>query len=297
MNTKNQEGIMNLVENVFEISEKLLYTKPMNVMLDEPAIEKLANQMKEEGLTPFSMPSEKDLFKGVLIEMIASSINYCYWYGNANVRPNEANSGAMYQEVEEAFKNFDRKFFYFESCIHDLIDRLSLNRFPLLEERKRHLLELVQQDAPAYADEIIQNHTQQDQFDNLFQVLVKRFHGFSSDTFLKRASLFFLQLYRKYGWFQDAMKRLHVPADYQVPKILKHFNCFYYRSNLDLNIKEGVLLPKHSLEECQIRAATVLACQMLAEHTGWNISDVDGWLWLRRKTAIEPFHLCITTDY
>ena len=93
------------------------------------------------------------------------------------------------------------------------------------------------------------------------------------------------------------MKTLHVPADYQVPKILKHFDCFYYKSELDLKIKEGELLPKHSLEECQIRAATVVACQMLAENTGWNIADIDGWLWLRRKTAIEPFHLTITTDY
>ena len=54
---------MNLVENVFEISEKLLYTKPMNVMINEPSIEKLAREMKEEGLTPFSMPTEKNLNK------------------------------------------------------------------------------------------------------------------------------------------------------------------------------------------------------------------------------------------
>ena len=230
MNTKNQEGIMNLVENVFEISEKLLYTKPMNVMINEPSIEKLAREMKEEGLTPFSMPTEKNLNKGALIELVASSINYCYWYGNANVRPNEVNSGTMYQQVEKSFQDYQPQFFGFEASINDLIDRLSLNRFPLIEERKRHLLELIASDAPAYINTLVESHTSPESFNQLFETLIKRFHGFSSDTFLKRASLFFLQLYRKYGWFAPAMKTLHVPADYQVPKILKHFDCFYYNT-------------------------------------------------------------------
>lgn len=286
---------MNLVENVYDISEKLLYTEPMNVMLNETKISQLARQMKTEGPTPFSMPHHQDTYKGTLIELVASSINYCYWYGSAKVRPNEVSSGAMYEAVEESFKEYHPQFFMFQECIVDLINRLSMERFPLLEERKRHLYELIDQDAPAFARHIVDSHT--DNFDTLFETLVRTFFGFSSDTFLKRASLFFLQLYRKYGWFADPMKKLHVPADYQVPKILKHFMCLYYKSELDEKIKEGELIPKHSLEECQIRAATVLACKMLQEETGWNIADIDGWLWLRRKTAIENFHLTITTDY
>jgi len=41
----------------------------------------------------------------------------------------------------------------------------------------------------------------------------------------------------------------------------------------------------------------VLACKKLQELTGWNISEIDAWLWLRRKEATLPFHLTITTDY
>jgi len=288
---------MNLVENVFEISEKLLYTEPMNVALNEMAIQNLAKEMKEEGLTPFSMPHDTNINRGALIELIASSINYCYWYGNANVRPNEVHSGMMYQLVEEAFENYQPQFFEVELRLNTLIDNLSINRFPLIEERQRHLLELLKGGAPEFIDNLVKTRDTVGSFDLLFPELVKKFKGFSSDTFLKRASLFFIQLYRKYGWFHDAMDKLHVPADYQVPKILKHFNCFYYKDELDKQIKRGDLIAKHSLEECQIRAATIVACQMLAEDTGWNIAEVDGWLWLRRKTAIEPFHLTITTDY
>ena len=287
---------MNLVNNVFEISEKLLYTTPMNVMINEEAIDKLAREMKEEGPTVFSIPKPENVNRGALIELIASSINYCYWYGNANVRPNEVHSGLMYGLVEEVFENYEPQFFEFKSRIDGLIDKLSLNRFPLLEERARHLNELVAKDAPEFINLLVAGDKNKD-FDKLFEYLIKRFYGFSSDTFLKRASLFFIQLYRKYGWFQDAMRTIHVPPDYQVPKILKHFNCFYYKSELDQKIKEGELIPKHSLEECQIRGATVIACLMLQQQTGWNVADIDGWLWLRRKIAIEPFHLCITTDY
>lgn len=287
---------MNLVKNVFDISETLLYVEPINVMLNEPAIEKLAREMKEEGLTPFSIPKPTDINKGILIELIASSINYCYWYGNASIRPNECHSGMMYSLVEEAFKDYKAEFMMFRDCINTLTYKLSFERFPLIEERARHLKELVDQDAPSFANMIIRKHNDSD-FEDLFNFLIRNFLGFSSDTFLKRASLFFLQLYRKYGWFQEAVRTLHVPADYQVPKILKHFNCFYYKSELEEKIKNGDLIPKHSLEECQIRAATIIACQMLQDKTGWNVADIDGWLWLRRKTAIEPFHLTITTDY
>jgi hypothetical protein len=296
MNTKKVEEYMNLLKSVIEISEKLLYTEPINVSINEGQLTKLAREMKSEGMTKFDVPKDKDVARGVLIELIASSINYCYWYGNAKVRPNEVHSGAMYSLVEKIFENYKPEFFEFNTRIYKLIDELSLNRFPLLEDRSRHLIELINKDAPALAQSISTNHSSESFFTH-FNVLVERFHGFSSDMFLKRASLFFLQLYRKYGWFEKEMKLLHIPADYQVPKILKHYDVLYYKSELDEKIKSGELIPKHSLEECQIRAATVIACSMLQEKTGWNIADVDGWLWLRRKTATDPFHLTITTDY
>lgn len=287
---------MNLIENVFEISEKLLYTEPMNLAINEEAIQKLSKEMKKEGIIPFDMPHDKNTNRGALIELIASSINYCYWYGNSNVRPNEVHSGEMYALVEKTFQDYEPTFFGFNSCINTLIDQLSINRFPLLEDRSRHLKELIEKDAPDFINILVAGNKDSD-FDKLFEYLVTRFHGFSSDTLLKRASLFFIQLYRKYGWFKNAMMKLHVPADYQVPKILKSYRCFYYKSDIDEKIKNGQLIPKHSLEECQIRAATIIACKMLQEETGWNIADIDGWLWLRRKISTEPFHLTITTDY
>jgi hypothetical protein len=115
--------------------------------------------------------------------------------------------------------------------------------------------------------------------------------------FLKRASLFFLQLYRTLGWFEDAMRYLPVPADYQVPKMLRHFGCFTYLDPLRTMVEQGALIPSGSLWECEIRAATVVVCKFLQIQTGWNVSEIDSWLWLRRKECTDPFHLTVTTDY
>ena len=75
-------------------------------------------------------------------ELVASSINYCYWYGSPTIRPNGVSSTSMYDDVEEAFKDADNHALNFSSRIGFLIKILSEHRYPLLEERKRHLLEL-----------------------------------------------------------------------------------------------------------------------------------------------------------
>lgn len=285
---------MNLEENVFEISERILYNEPMNVMINDKAVENLIKEMKAEGKLPFPMPDVTDKEKDVMIELVASSINYCYWYSNANIRPGNANSGLMYELVQESFKDYGNGTFILE-CIKNLVKKLAVNRFPLLEERQRHLFDIIGSGAEKYADRVVSYH--KNGYEELFVELVETFSGFASDIFLKRASLFFLQLYRKFGWFEDAMSNLPVPADYQVPKILKHYGCLYYKSELNQKIKDGILIPKHSPEECQIRAGTVLVSKRLCDETGWNISDIDGWLWLRRHVTDDPFHLTITTDY
>jgi len=57
------------------------------------------------------------------------------------------------------------------------------------------------------------------------------------------------------------------------------------------------MIPKYSIEECSIRGGTILVCDKLAELTSWTKSEIDTWLWLRRKECKKPFHLTITTDY
>ena len=88
-----------------------------------------------------------------------------------------------------------------------------------------------------------------------------------------------------------------VPADYQIPKMLEGMGCINYNYILSEKIQNGELIPAGSIEECEIRAATMLAGKRLAELSGKTMCDIDTYLWLKRKEVDKPFHLTITTNY
>jgi hypothetical protein len=302
---------MDLINNVFDLAGEFM-ENPQYVDIIDDNVYALAEHMVTTGITPFPSQSTGENCRTILMkELVASSINYCYWYGKSDIRPGGCSSGLMYDLVNQTFKDYGEhgEITCFDAlppitlkyCIHNLKRELSLNRFPLLEERIKHLTEV------ANAGEIFITHLERGYINNqlkpeesgykYFKMLVELFPGFASDLFLKRASLFFLQLYRKLGWYSEMMKTIHVPADYQVPKLLRHFKCFKYVQQLDETISGNHLLPKSHLAECEVRAATIVTCQMIQKATEWNISDIDSWLWLRRKECNDPFHTTITTDY
>jgi len=290
---------MDIIQSVFGVANNALNRKSNFVYINEDNVNALADKMKADGKVDFfggDQEEDMNTYIEILKELIASSINYCYWYGAHDIRPNGVSSTSMYDNVNEVFEGVDHQALNLEKRIEGLIEILSENRYPLLEERKRHLRELCE-DRKA---EVFANMVNDQALPpvELFNEMVIRFQGFASDIFLKRASLFFIQLYRKFGWYEDnLMNILHVPADYQVPKILRYFNCINYSDKLSKKIDNSQLIEKHSLEEIQIRAATIIACTKLQMKLGWTIADIDTYLWTKRKESDKPFHLTITSDY
>ena len=287
---------MNLISNVFDLAEEFMES-PQYVDILEDNVYTLAEHMKRTGIEPFPSQSTGENHRLIILkELTASSINYCYWYGKSDIRPGGCGSGLMYDLVNQSLEKYG--YYTLRGNINDLVRELSLHRFPLLEERIKHLTEVAiagEQFATMMMDN--QPDPVKGYYYPMFKALVEKFPGFASDLFLKRASLFFLQLYRKMGWYEESVDFLPVPADYQVPKMLKHFKCFKYDQRLLESISSNHLIPKGHLAECEIRAGTIVVCKMLQKATGWNVSDIDSWLWLRRKECDDPFHLTITTDY
>jgi hypothetical protein len=300
---------MNLIKGVYNISiDFLSLPVPLrqHAKINEEKLELLARQMLDNGKVSFYSEEKQEVKEKknelfiVIRELVASSINYNYWYGNGLIRPNGANSTGMYELVDAALADFsgvkDINEVDFENSINYLIELLSTQRYPLLEERKRHLLELTENGKGiTFAWYVVLNKDKHGE--ELLEELVKRFTGFASDTFLKRASLFFIQLNRQLGWFEDLVNELFVPADYQVPKILEYFKVIEYSNVLSYKIQEGKLVEKGSSMECQLRAATIMACRKLCKLTGWNVAEVDTWLWTKRKLPKSKFHLTYTSDY
>ncbi len=287
---------MNLVKSVYDISETFMKDSK-HVSVNYERIEELVVDMLETKPPKFPIPAVENVFKGVVLELIAASVNYCYWYGKSDVRPNGANSTFMYENLINAF--FDYEKLDDNDLLSLSIARfnalLMLNRFPLIEERLRHTGQL-KMIGEHFCKRIVEDH-EKDSINKFMNELVVFFPGFGSDIFLKRASLFFIQLYRRFGWFEDQLSELHVPADYQVPKMLEYFKCITYTPYLKNIIKSNKLIAKHSIEECEIRAATVIAIRKICDLTKWNVAQVDGYFFLNRNATTNPFHLTVTTDY
>lgn len=286
---------MNLVKNVYEISESFMKDSK-HVKLNYKKIEEIATVMTKNDPPKFPIPEVKNVFKGILMELVAASINYCYWYGKSDIRPNGANSTFMYENLLNAFFDYEKEDGeLFSLSLARFASLLTINRFPLLEERIKHIGQ-IRIMGEKFCNMIIDEHEKHD-LNRHMNGLIVLFPGFGSDIFLKRASLFFIQLFRRFGWFENQLNELHVPADYQVPKMLEHFGCIEYTPHLKNIINSDQLIATHSIEECEIRAATVIAIRKICEITKWNVAQADGYFFLKRHDATNPFHLCVTTDY
>ena len=280
-----------IMQDVVERS-KIFMDDALHVVIDDKQIDRLADEMKKTGTIEFYNSAEDDISEEhvVKLELLAGSINYCYWYGKGDIRPCGSSSTLMYQLL---LSSYDRWGCVDDVMLERFIASLRTKRFPLIEQREKHLREVfLIIDDLTYMIMKDQDHI----FDALNYIL-ENVSGYTSDMFLKRLSLLFMQLNRKLGWYKDDINTLIIPVDYHVPNVLRYFECIAYRQELSNKIKNQDLILSGSRMECEIRAATILVCEKLAELTGWNMMDIDSWLWLRRKDVETPFHLTITTDY
>lgn len=298
---------MYLTNGVYELSEKFM-DDAKHVKIDYDHIDWVAKEMMKLEVPKFPMPklpeNEYEIYNAATTELLAASVNYCYWYGKSTIRPNDVNSTFMYECLMNALYDCKGVSDILYKGVDRFIDLLAVNRFPLLEDRIRHLKEL-RDGGSDFVIRIVNNNILGDGYEkdgdneiNTYMMeMISKFPGFASDMFLKRASLFFIQLNRRFGWFSNQLNNLHVPADYQIPKMLEHNSCIHYEKPLKAIIEGDGLIQKHSDMECEIRSATVLAMKKLCELTGWDIAQVDGYFFLNRHSATEKFHLTITTDY
>lgn len=87
-------------------------------------------------------------------------------------------------------------------------------------------------------------------------------------------------------------------ADYQVPRVLRALGVLEYCPSLADRINRHDLLEEGGPEELAIRAATIIACEAIAAHTGGTSADIDNLLWLSQDIAGDaPFHLTETPLY
>lgn len=131
------------------------------------------------------------------------------------------------------------------------------------------------------------------------QMLAYLFPQCYADRYLKKAQLTLMFIAGE-SWASGLPCRLNVTAaaDYQLPKVLRSLNILNYSADLAESIRTRRRITKDSVEEKAIRAATIIACDRLAEHFDVSIEEIDFWLWVNRNVDREAlFHLTETTDY
>lgn len=133
------------------------------------------------------------------------------------------------------------------------------------------------------------------------ELLAQTFPRAYRDRYLKKAQLtlmFIAGQWNEHNPRQACRLDVTAAADYQLPKILRAMGILSYSPELAARVDAQQLIAADSREERAIRAATVLACEKLAEHLNCTLPQVDFWLWVNRNQARSAqFHLTQTTAY
>lgn len=127
--------------------------------------------------------------------------------------------------------------------------------------------------------------------------------------FYKRAQLLVSDIHqlfegRGHGSLKN-MGKITACADYKLPWVLRRFRVMSYSTELANKIDNKIQIKKGSEEEIEIRANTIMACELIKEELRKNNSKIDSiqvndYLWLmgqKRAHDDEPYHRTLTTFY
>jgi hypothetical protein len=208
------------LRTAFDVAEKFMKSPKYVTLGDNEVFEKVSRSLLDQVAETGSKLEGAPIIDGkplsiedtVIYELLASSVNYCYWYGTPFIRPNDASSTLMYKCLDDAFLFSSWPRYAIERFQYNLVK----NRFPLIEKRIEHL----DQVAKFFLQHPISIFNKIDVTGTID--LLINMPTFASDIFVKRASLFCMRMNNRFGWYKEDLSKLPVPADYQVPKIMKH---------------------------------------------------------------------------
>ena len=122
--------------------------------------------------------------------------------------------------------------------------------------------------------------------------------------FLKRAQLLVSDI--NHTIQISKIEELTAFADYKLPQLLRHYQVISYEPALAKRVDQLSELEPGSEEEVEIRAATIIAVELLRQELeksglATSASAVDSQLWLLSqrldKTKLQPYHRCKTVFY
>lgn len=301
------------------------------VSVDREAVKKLVNEMDNDTLERLHGPPEfdedmhfvdlADPFLTAQYLLVLDSLNFCFW----------PHPTLEYEHIARGLKKSvlrDPTIISAESLMHMesntlsnlLLDWQDDDRLPLADERARLLRELghvLSSKFEGQAAKLIEmaDHSAE----HLVSIIISSLSGFQDHAiyhgrqvfFYKRAQIFVGDVYGAFkgaglGQFNDIHK-LTMFADYRVPVVLKESGILKYSARLDqLIAKKHEILPG-SVEEIEIRAATIMAVEYINQELLQSKATppppsvhIDWWLWEwgeARRDKLPPHHRTLTIFY
>jgi hypothetical protein len=300
-----------------------------HVSIDAENIKALSEQIAGQlcHMSPTSwLPRDLSFSNSVFMLLIYNSVNYCFWNLPNSKKwsvsiDNKDIGGSM--GLLACFNRVRNEHNFFEPSFWANIDENSAagifsKDIPMFNERvvclrnvgavisKKYggineFINMYHNDAMDYVTGLSEHFDAFSDYSN--------YDGVGRVYFLKRAQLFASMLN---GWLlvngYGGLKRvdeLSAFADYRVPQVLRHYGVLCYDTGLANKIENMHLLCKDSVEEIEIRAATIVAVEKIKECIKkmgklTSSADIDSILWNASqhvKHHALPCHMTYTTAY
>jgi hypothetical protein len=278
--------------------------------------------------------------------LVLSAMNFCFWPTpkQKHITLSSYGSGKLVEQNVNLSELADDEFEYFDLAgnLRDVLlrDRNAFNatnllhcseetlfgwfngrQVPLASERARLIREVgvnLQRHFDGKASKLIESANKS--VVKLVSLVTAFFPGFRDHAvytldgrqvfFYKRAQIFVADIggafqYKGLGEFTD-FHRLTMFADYRVPQILRQYHILHYSTELADKIDSKQLIPSGSVEELEIRAATIQVVERLKHVLQKNHRircksvEIDWLLWQRgeaKRHELLPHHRTFTIYY
>ncbi len=233
-----------------------------------------------------------------IFNAIQASLQYSFFTADADIRFDGIDSQWVIGMLDETFAEFGVRSVTDTYRIKErIVERLMASNITMLRSRVETVEEVFAklnfyEYGEAYAD-VDASLTQ-----------LSKLVCFKQDFFFKKGLFAVMmtgrmlpELSEDHPDYTAAVASMPVPADYQIPKMLRHYGFIVFDEELNRMVEKGVVLQENSKEELSIRATTVNACGLLAERNGVSADKVDAWLFAHRHESKLKHHLCVTEFY
>lgn len=326
------------MENKVLETTRILLQDPKYVTIDESAIEKLGKKFSDEELKipTWDLPVMLEGKTKEVIDffLLGDSINFAYIDPSTKVKYATNYNGiewrgamGMWASLKKAHEN---KIPILEG---EYLARITMEemqniftgniQMPMLKERTaifQEVGEILLKKYGGHFHNLIADSNNR-LFNNgkgMVEKLFKDFPSFDDSVnydgqlirFDKRAQLGPATLYGRFknqGLFQVSdIEELTIFADYEIPKVLRHFGALVYENSLASRIDSQEPILKNSKEELEIRASTIHASMKLMDKINEyrkksdekvNALHLDYRLWSESRNIKTPPHITTTIAY